>query len=39
MIGLEWLSSGSLLQGSLTKTALSWKLSDRYPLCAEPAVR
>jgi hypothetical protein len=44
MLGLEWLSSGSfdfvpLLQGSLTKTALSWKLSDRYPLWAELSVR
>jgi hypothetical protein len=39
MIGLEWLSSGSLLQGSLTKTALSWKLSDHYPLWAEFSVR
>ena len=40
MLGLEWLSSGSfdfvpLLQGSLTKTALSWKLSDHYPLWVE----
>jgi endonuclease/exonuclease/phosphatase family metal-dependent hydrolase len=40
MLGLEWLSSGSfdfvpLLQGGLTKTALSWKLSDHYPLWVE----
>ena len=44
MLGLEWLSSGSfdfvpLLQGSLTKTALSWKLSDHYPLWAEFSAR
>jgi hypothetical protein len=24
-----------LLQGGLTKTALSWKLSDHYPLWVE----
>jgi endonuclease/exonuclease/phosphatase family metal-dependent hydrolase len=40
MLGLEWLSSGSfdfvpLLQGGLTTTALSWKLSDHYPLWVE----
>jgi endonuclease/exonuclease/phosphatase family metal-dependent hydrolase len=44
VLGLEWLSSGSfdfvpLLQGSLTKTALSWKLSDHYPLWVEFSAR
>ena len=44
MLGLEWLSSGSfdfvpLLQGGLTKTALSWKLSDHYPLWVEFSAR
>jgi hypothetical protein len=44
MLGLEWLSSGSfdfvpLLQESLTKTALSWKLSDHYPLWVEFSAR
>ncbi|HEU4450794.1 MAG TPA: endonuclease/exonuclease/phosphatase family protein [Gaiellaceae bacterium] len=40
MLGLEWLSSGSfdfvpLLQGGSTKTTLSWKASDHYPLWVE----
>ena len=44
MLGLEWLSSASfdfvpLLQGGLTKTALSWKLSDHYPLWVEFSTR
>jgi len=44
VLSLEFLSAGSfdfvpLLQGSLTKTQLSWKLSDHYPLWAEFSVR
>ena len=40
---LEFLSAASfdfvpLLQGGLTKTQLSWKISDHYPLWVEFSV-
>jgi hypothetical protein len=43
VLSLEFLSAGSfdfvpLLQGGLTKTQLSWKISDHYPLWVEFSV-
>ena len=44
VLTLDFLSAGSfdfvpILQGALTKTSLSWKVSDHYPLWAEFSVR
>jgi hypothetical protein len=44
VLTLDLLSAGSfdfvpLLQGGLSKTALSWKLSDHYPLWVEFSLR
>lgn len=43
VVSLEFLSAGSfdfvpLLQGALTRTQLSWKISDHYPLWVEFSV-
>jgi endonuclease/exonuclease/phosphatase family metal-dependent hydrolase len=44
VLTLDFVSAGSfdfvpLLQGALTKTALSWRISDHYPLWVEFSVR
>jgi endonuclease/exonuclease/phosphatase family metal-dependent hydrolase len=44
VLTLDFVSAGSfdfvpLLQGGLTRTALSWKVSDHYPLWVEFSVR
>jgi endonuclease/exonuclease/phosphatase family metal-dependent hydrolase len=44
VLTLDFVSAGSfdfvpLLQGSLTKTALSWRVSDHYPLWAEFSIK
>ena len=44
VLSLDFLSAGgfdfvTLLQGGLTKTQLSWKISDHYPLWVEFSVR
>jgi endonuclease/exonuclease/phosphatase family metal-dependent hydrolase len=44
VLTLDFLSAGSfdfvpLLQGGLSKTSLSWKISDHYPLWVEFSVR
>ena len=44
VLSLDFLSAGSfdfvpLLQAGLSKTQLSWKISDHYPLWAEFSVR
>lgn len=44
VLTLEFVSAGSfdfvpLLRGGLTKTALSWRISDHYPLWVELSVR
>jgi len=43
VVSLRFLSAGSfdfvpLLQGGLTKTQLSWKISDHHPLWVELSV-
>ncbi|HLM93780.1 MAG TPA: hypothetical protein VK273_08225 [Gaiellaceae bacterium] len=43
VVSLRFLSAGSfdfvpLLQGGLTKTQLSWKISDHHPLWVEFSV-
>jgi hypothetical protein len=44
VLSLGFLSAGSfdfvpLLQGGFTKTQLSWKISDHYPLWVEFSLR
>ena len=44
MLTLDVVSAGSfdfvpLLQGGLTKTALSWRVSDHFPLWVELSLR
>jgi hypothetical protein len=44
VLGLESVAAGTfdfvpLLQGALTRTGLSWKISDHYPLWVEFSAR